>query len=346
MASMRTGFGFLLMITSFLAGGVGGALQAQNNKIPENWEKYDFIPGYQIVFYDDFSGDRAGEKPLAWKLIEGEAEVILFNNQRWLRAINESFVAPVLETLPAQFSFEMDFYVTPRGYSGNYRVDVYGQTDNDWIACTVEEISLSFNTSWGLSLDYPFDEPLQGRHHLAMMVTNEGFKCYIDSIRVVSASQSGNFRPRDFEVFLPGGEKEGDDKSVITGVQVAALDKNLREQIQQNGKIISYGIPFAAGAATPKPEAFAALKELSALLQNDLSLNLSIECHVDEADEESSNNRLSQQRAAAIREMLIGFYKIDGERLRTKGWGSAKPLKDNDTVDGRAANRRVEFVKR
>jgi outer membrane protein OmpA-like peptidoglycan-associated protein len=82
------------------------------------------------------------------------------------------------------------------------------------------------------------------------------------------------------------------------------------------------------------------------LLQNDLSLNLSIECHVDEAEDESNNNRLSQQRAAAIKEMLIGFYKVDGDRLRTKGWGSAKPLKDSDTVDGRAANRRVEFVKR
>jgi OOP family OmpA-OmpF porin len=346
MTPMRMCFVFLLAITSFFTAGAGGALQAQNNKIPEIWEKYDFIPGYQIVFYDDFSGDRVGEKPQAWKLIEGKAEVILFNNQRWLRALNETFVAPVLEALPAQFSFEMDFYVTPRGYSGNYRLDVYGQTDNDWLACTVEEASFSFNTSWGLSLDYPFDEPLQGRHRLAMMATNEGFKCYIDSIRVVSATKSGTFRPRDFEIFLPGGEKEGDDKSVITEIRVAALDKNLREQIQQNGKIISYGIPFATGAATPQPQAFATLKELAALLQNDLSLNLSIECHVDEAEEESNNNRLSQQRAAAIREMLIGFYKVDGDRLRTKGWGSAKPLKDSDTVDGRAANRRVEFVKR
>lgn len=318
--------------------------QAQNIKIPLGWEKYDFIPGYRVVFYDDFSGERVGEKPAAWKQIEGKTEVILFDNRRWLRAIDQSFVAPMVETMPAQFTLEMDFYVTPRGYSGNYRVDVYGQTDNDWTALTIEEFGAYFNTSWGLSLEYPLE--LKGRHHLAMTVTNEGFKCYVDSVRVVSTPKSGNFRPHDVEIFLPGGEEQGDDKSVITNVRLADLDKNFREQIQTNQKIVTYGIPFAPGAATPKPEAMATLKELATLMQNDLSLNLSIECHVYESDDQNANNRLSQQRAEAIRGMLVSIYKADGDRLRTKGWGSSKPLAEDDTVDGRGMNRRVEFVKR
>jgi len=333
----------LITVIFFLTGFEYSA-QAQNHKIPSGWEKYDFIPGYQLVFYDDFSGERAGENPTAWKLIEGKAEVLLFDNQRWLRAINASFVAPVVDALPAQLSFEMDFYVTPHGYSGNYRVDIYGQTDNDWAALTIEEFGAYFNTSWGLSLDYPLE--LKGRHRLAIMLTSEGFKCYVDSLRVVSAPKSGNFRPQDLEIFMPGGEKAGDDKSVITNVRLADLDKNFREQIQVNGKIVSYGIPFATGAATPKPEALATLKELSTLLQNDLSLNLSIECHVYEPDDDGNNNRLSQQRAEALREMLIALYKIDRDRLRTKGWGSSKPINDNDTVEGRAGNSRVEFVKK
>jgi outer membrane protein OmpA-like peptidoglycan-associated protein len=319
--------------------------QAQNYKISEGWEKYDFIPGYQQVFYDDFSGDRVREKPRAWELIEGQAEVLALENQRWLRAINETFLKPTIEALPAQFSLEMDFYVTPRGYSGNYRVDIYGQTDEEWAALTIEEFGAFFNTSWKLNLESPL-ELRGGRHHLAIMVTESGFKCFVDSIRVVSTPKHGNFQPHDFEIFLPGGEREGDDKSMITNVRLAALDKNFREQIQANGKIVNYGIPFAAGAVTPQPEAFATLKELAALLQNDLSLNLSIECHVFESDDGGNNNRLSQQRAEAIREMLFRYYKSDRDRLRTKGWGSAKPLNEIDTVDGRGANTRVEFVKR
>jgi outer membrane protein OmpA-like peptidoglycan-associated protein len=335
---------FLIISISCLAGSIGNNARAQNSKIPEGWEKYDFVPGHQLVFYDDFSGDRAGEIPQGWKLIAGKGEVMLFEKRSWLRAINQSFVAPRLETLPAQFTLEMDFYVTPRGYSGNYRVDIYGQTDNDWVALTIEELGAYFNASWGLALEYPFE--LQGRHRLAMMVTKEGFKCYVDSLRVVSAPKSGNFIARDLEIFLPGGEKAGDDKSLITNVRLANLDKSFREQIQANGKIVSYGIPFAPNALIPKPEAYATLKELSALLQNDLSLNLSIECHVYESEDAGNNSRLSQQRAEAIREILAGYYKIDRNRLRTKGWGSAKPLQENDTVEGRAANHRVEFVKK
>jgi len=319
--------------------------QTQNYKIPEGWEKYDFIPGYQQVFYDDFSGDRVREKPQAWELIEGQAEVLELENQRWLRAIDETFLAPKIEALPAQFSLEMDFYLTPRGYSGNYRVDIYGQTDEEWAALTIEEFGAYFNASWGLSLDYPLKLE-GGRHRLAMIVTNEGFKCYMDSLRVVSTPKHGNFQPHDFEIFLPGGDAAGDDKSMIANVRLANLDKSFREQIQANGKIVSYGIPFAAGAATPQPEAFATLKELAALLQNDPALNLSIECHVFESDDAGNNNRLSQQRAEAIREMLFRYYKSDRDRLRTKEWGSAKPLDDIDTVDGRGANTRVEFVKR
>jgi len=336
---------FLLILISCLAEVNEIHSQTQNYKIPAGWEKYDFIPGYQQVFYDDFSGDRVREKPQAWELIEGQAEVLEFEKQRWLRAINETFLKPAIEILPAQFSLELDFYVTPRGYSGNYRVDIYGQTDEEWAALTIEEFGASFNTSWKINIETPL-ELRGGRHHLAIMVTGEGFKCFVDSIRVVSTPKNGNFRAHDFEIFLPGGDKVGDDKSLITNVRLANLDKSFREQIQPNGKIVSYGIPFAAGVATPKPEAFATLKELAALLQNDLALNLSIECHVFESNDDGANNRLSQQRAEAIREMLFRYYKSDRDRLRTKGWGSAKPLNDIDTVDGRGANTRVEFIKK
>jgi outer membrane protein OmpA-like peptidoglycan-associated protein len=340
---MKIGILFFLSAVILFSEGFLNATAAQNNRIPAGWEKYDFIPGYQLIFYDDFSNDRLNEKPQAWKLIEGNTEVILFDNLRWLRAINQSFVAPQLEILPAQFTLEMDFYVTPRGYSGNYRVDIYGQTDNDWAALTIEDLGAYFNTSWGLNLEYPLE--LQGRHRLSIALTNDGFKCYVDSLRVISTPKSASFRPRDFEIFMPGGEKAGDDKSAITNVRVAYLDKNFREQIQVNGKIVSYGMTFSNGAVNPKPEAFATLKELAALMQNDLNLNLSIECHVYELDDVSDNNRLSQQRAEALRETLITLYKVEGDRLRTKGWGSAKPL-ENDIVDSRAANPRVEFVKR
>ncbi|MGH7599890.1 MAG: hypothetical protein ACREOI_26340, partial [bacterium] len=130
--------------------------QAQNNSLAEGWVKYDFIPGSSVLFFDNFSGDETGQKPAAWKSVEGTTEVILFENQRWLRAASAAYVAPPVQQLPGQFTLEMDFYVIPRGYSGKYRIDIYGKTDDDWATFTIEDVA-ALNTSWGLSLEQPVE---------------------------------------------------------------------------------------------------------------------------------------------------------------------------------------------
>jgi outer membrane protein OmpA-like peptidoglycan-associated protein len=334
---------FLATISLYLIEGLERAAQAQNSNLAEAWAKYDFIPGSELLFYDDFSGDEAGRKPSAWKIIEGTTEVIQFENRRWLRAVNPTYVAPPsIQQLPSQFTLEMDFYVIPQGYSGNYRIDIYGKTDDDWATFMISDVA-ALNTSWGLSMEQPLE--LKGRHHLALMVDGSSFKCYIDSLRVVEAGRLANFQPKDLEIFMPGGEKEGDDKCIVTNVRLAA-SKSFREQIDAQGKIISYGILFEKNADNLKPASTATLKALAAFLQADLGLDLSIECHTYETDDDGDNMRLSQRRAEALRELLASEYKIDRDRLRTKGLGASKPLKDQDTVEGLAANPRVEFVKR
>ncbi|MGH7453622.1 MAG: OmpA family protein [bacterium] len=341
MATIRTLF-FLVTICLCLLEGLESVARAQNNNLAEAWAKYDFIPGSVLLFYDDFSGDEPGKKPVAWKSIEGTTEVIQFENQRWLRAASAAYVALPVQQLPSQFTFEMDFYVIPRGYSGKYRLDIYGKTDDDWATFTIEDVA-ALNTSWGLSTEQPLE--LKGRHRLAIMADGGGFKCYIDSVRVIEAAKLGNFQPKDIEIFMPGGEEEGDDKCIITNVRLAG-SKSFREQIEAQGKIINYGILFEKAAATLKPASIATLKALATLLQNDVGLELSIECHTYDSDDDGDNTRLSQRRAEALREILASEYKIDRDRLRTKGWGTSKPLKERDTVEGLAANPRVEFVKR
>jgi outer membrane protein OmpA-like peptidoglycan-associated protein len=336
-------FSFILAtICLYLLEGSKSAAWAQNNSLAEAWAKYDFIPGSEMLFFDDFSGDEPGKKPGAWKSIEGATEVIQFENQRWLRAINAAYVAPPVQQLPSQFTLEMDFYVIPRGYSGKYRIDIYGKTDDDWATFTIEDVA-ALNTSWGLSIEQPLE--LKGRHHLAIMADGGGFKCYIDSLRVIEAAKLGNFQPKDVEIYMPGGEEQGDDKCAITNVRLAG-SKSLREQIEAQGKIICYGILFEKEAATLKPASMATLRALATLLQNDLGLEISIECHTYESDDDGDNMRLSQRRAEALREILVSEYKIDRDRLRTKGLGASKPLKERDTVESLAANPRVELVVR
>lgn len=334
-----------ILITIFVLEGMNQTAQAQNNTLPAAWSRYDFIPGHQLIFYDNLSGDRAGETPVAWQLISGKVEVVDFENLKWLRAIDESYVAPKITALPRQFTLEMDFYVTPRGYSGNYRIDIYGATDEDWAALTLEDLGAYMNTSAGLSLEQAL-ELTKGRHRLAMMVDGGGFNCYIDSLRVINVPNTWDFQPSSMEILMPGGDEEGDNRCLITNFRLAAADKSSREQIAEQGKIVSYGIYFAKGAAQLDPASYATLKEIATLLQNDLGLKLSIECHANDLPEASDNMHLSQDRAEMLREALASLYKIDRDRLSANGWGAGRPLEDDNTVIGHAINRRVEFVKK
>jgi outer membrane protein OmpA-like peptidoglycan-associated protein len=64
--------------------------------------------------------------------------------------------------------------------------------------------------------------------------------------------------------------------------------------------------------------------------------------HTDSLGDPQQNRQISQQRAEAVKKFLVD-HGILGERLRAQGYGAAQPIAGNDTPDGRAKNRRVEF---
>jgi OOP family OmpA-OmpF porin len=71
---------------------------------------------------------------------------------------------------------------------------------------------------------------------------------------------------------------------------------------------------------------------------------VSIEGHTDNIGSEQYNQRLSERRAAAVKEHLLKHGVADGARLKTKGYGKSKPIADNSTEKGRFENRRVEIL--
>src|SRR5204863_8924803 len=69
---------------------------------------------------------------------------------------------------------------------------------------------------------------------------------------------------------------------------------------------------------------------------------LRIEGHTDPVGRSAFNRRLSQARAAAVRDALIA-RGVPAERLRARGFAARRPIADNTTESGRARNRRIEF---
>ena len=77
----------------------------------------------------------------------------------------------------------------------------------------------------------------------------------------------------------------------------------------------------------------------------DESIKLNIVGHTDSDGANDANLKLSKARATAVKDVLITIYKISPDRLTTDGKGETQPVGDNKTTDGKAQNRRVEFVK-
>jgi outer membrane protein OmpA-like peptidoglycan-associated protein len=121
--------------------------------------------------------------------------------------------------------------------------------------------------------------------------------------------------------------------------------KTLKQQLDETGRIVSHGILFDSGSAKIKAESYKTLADIAKLLTDDPALKLSIEGHTDSDGTDEANLTLSQNRANAVRTYFMDTYKIDGARLTAKGWGEGKPIDVNTTPEGKANNRRVEFVK-
>ena len=103
------------------------------------------------------------------------------------------------------------------------------------------------------------------------------------------------------------------------------------------------GVLFDSDQATLKPEAQMALAKLSGILLVFHRATMMIEGHTDSTGNESHNLELSASRANSVMKLLVDQGVADG-RLAALGFGSEIPIADNQTADGRAANRRVDLV--
>lgn len=117
-----------------------------------------------------------------------------------------------------------------------------------------------------------------------------------------------------------------------------------RVEVKQDHIEIHEKIQFETNKATIKPESDSLLEEITNVIkQNPQIKRLSIEGHTDSTGADKHNQKLSEQRAAAVRDYLIA-HGVEADRLSARGWGKSKPIGDNSTAIGREENRRVEFV--
>ena len=102
-------------------------------------------------------------------------------------------------------------------------------------------------------------------------------------------------------------------------------------------------ILFATDSDKLLPESSGILDEVASVMQQNTKLHVRVEGHTDNVGDKTHNQDLSTRRAASVKAYLIA-KGTTGDRLDSLGCGQGTPIADNTSEDGRAQNRRVEFV--
>jgi outer membrane protein OmpA-like peptidoglycan-associated protein len=133
--------------------------------------------------------------------------------------------------------------------------------------------------------------------------------------------------------------------SGVSNVRLAQGAVPLYDRLASDGKIVTYAITFDTGKASIRPESTGEINRITKIMTDDPSINFEIQGHCDNTGSDAVNDPLSQKRAEAILAALVA-NGIDASLLTAVGKGAHEPIADNATDEGRAKNRRVEFVKK
>jgi outer membrane protein OmpA-like peptidoglycan-associated protein len=129
--------------------------------------------------------------------------------------------------------------------------------------------------------------------------------------------------------------------------RASELEQDLADLQAQNtdrGLVLTLGdVLFDTGASTLKPGAMTTIDRLAQFMGDYPERSVRIEGHTDAVGSDETNQRLSEQRALAVRNALLA-RNVAPERVTTIGFGEARPIASNDTPAGRQQNRRVEVV--
>ena len=323
------------------------------------YAKSDFVPGDEIIFEDLMDNEQLGEFPSMWDLLKGVAEVASINGKKAIIFPEEwTEILPLMKNntyLPEKYTIEMDLWLT-KIYDGKkesqqeYRFQFYQNEDAYSKVLQLDINNYDFYTqsemTWGYKSTSGQDVSGQGKilletdgwHHLSISFNQRAFKVYLDGVRIANIpnmSQAGRFtitRGWDYT------------SSAITNVRIAKGAVPLYDRMMSDGKFITYGITFDVGKSTIKPESMSEINRIVTLMTENPDLKFSVEGHTDNTGNTANNQTLSEARSKAIVDKLVSLG-IAANRLTSAGKGQNSPISDNSTDEGRAKNRRVEFVK-
>lgn len=328
------------------------------------YAKSDFVPGDEIIFEDNLVGEQLGEFPSKWDLERGTVEVAKVNGETAIAmSQDDSWIKPLIgdystNYLGDVFTVEFDMLYDDSEKNGAPNVEI------DFMAPDSRRDNEIFTLSWAMAWDKQTlhvayvragsesntqkEGQAQGKvaglndgqwHHYAISFNKRALKVYVDGTRIINIPNA-----KAGAGWMTFYSIHGSKPNFLKNVRIAKGAVPLYDRMMTDGKFITYGITFDVGKATIKPESMGEINRIVKLMTENPDLKFSVEGHTDNTGNAASNQTLSEQRSQAIVAKLVELG-IAADRLTAVGKGQNSPIADNSTDEGRAKNRRVEFVK-
>jgi outer membrane protein OmpA-like peptidoglycan-associated protein len=334
--------------------------------------KNDFISGTHAIYTDTFKNDAIGDFPVTWNT-NSSGEVITFNDEenRWLQLDLGQFTPDGITEIPENCTFEFDLAVSDNfdWYSDGIWVNIIEVKDKrkdftKWSRFSTGKNGVrlrlkprNFDNVGETSIQTYLDNEkmidnlknntqftMENNYvHVALWRQKNRLRVYLNDEKVWDiprAFGTANYNAISFNT--AGIEKE---HFYISNLRLAHAGEDTRHPLLETGRFETSDILFDVNKAIIQPSSYKILDDLGKVLQDNPDVNIKIIGHTDSDGTAASNLILSKKRAQAIKDYLSNNFPIAGKRMLVIGKGESEPITSNNTSEGKAKNRRVEFIK-
>jgi outer membrane protein OmpA-like peptidoglycan-associated protein len=342
----------------------GAQTDVQEQQPMQSFSMYDFVPGDNVILFDDFSQDAVGDFPALWTAnAAGEINTLSIASGKWLNLNSTDGNYFLLKSIDFPKNFIIEFDIIPKKTGGRiaaglilYGEDKPKEMDNSPHPGT-SGIMISIEKERWNTLGYKSSEntaitgsstvnPVVAEkvNHVIIWAQNRRFRIYHKQAKVLdmptNVYDGTKFNRLCFR--LSRGASCG---SYISNIRITSAAPDMRSKLLTEGKLISYGIYFDVNKDIVKPESYGTLKGIADVLNENPDVKVKIVGHTDSDGADPANLDLSKRRGGAVKAELVKNFGIDASRLEADGMGETQPVAPNDTPANKALNRRVELIK-
>ena len=343
----------------------------------KTYSKFDFISGEQVIYFDNFEQGVIGDFPARWNT-SSSGEIVNISNVegKWLKTARDTWYKPQINTtgFPDNYTVEFDIIfkapTAPEVGSSfqSFSIDFYFAEKETMLSCdannggsgTGARLTMQYGGEF-IAQSWKEGEPSIDNHqskelfiekngkpvHISIWIQKQRGRLYVGETKVF-----------DLPLLLPDGVKynaisfmSGNNieeealQNFISNVRIAVAAPDMRNKLLTDGKLVTHGILFDVNSDKIKPESYGTLREIAKVLSENADVKVKIVGHTDSDGADAANMDLSKRRAAAVKNALSDNFGIDASRMQSDGKGESEPSSPNTTAEGKANNRRVEFVK-